>query len=170
MIRMAVFYFVSFWTALIVQFGWSRYADIYGIAPNVILVMLMFIGLTRGPMAGQVMGFLWGLSWDVMNIELFGSHTLVLTCIGYFSGSFSRLWDESKVVTQITLVGMASIVYQGALMLVYQIFSPSRHIVSLNYISLIQPFFNMVITPVVFLLVYFLPERRRTSTDFEGFI
>ena len=167
---MAVFYFISFWAALVVQFGWSRYADIHGVAPNVILIALMFIGLSRGPVAGEVMGFMWGLAWDSMTVELFGSHTLVLTCIGYLAGRLSRMWDESKIVTQLALAGIVSIIYQATLMLVYQIFAPSQHLASVNYIVLTQPFFNMAIAPLVFLLAHFLPKTRRTGSDFEGFI
>ncbi len=170
MTRMAVFYFVSFWTAIVVQFSWSRYAGIHGIAPNVILVALMFIGLSRGPMAGQIMGFLWGLAWDSMNVELFGSHTLVLTCMGFLSGRFSRMWDESKVVPQIALAGITSVLYQLSLLLVYKLFAPSQDLATVNYVVLLQPFFNMAIAPFVFLLARFFPETRRIGSDFEGFI
>jgi rod shape-determining protein MreD len=124
-----------------------------GISPNFILVLLIFIGLTRGSFAGQLMGFAWGITWDILAIDLFGSHAFLFTCIGYLSGFLSHKWNESKVSSQVILGGVTSVFLWIGMDVLYQIFSPGEFSFKVNYIVLLQPVYNMIITPLVFKII-----------------
>lgn len=146
-----IVYAAIFISGLVIQFSFMQFFSIYGLAPNFILIFLVFIGLMYGPMPGQVFGFAWGLAWDIFSVELFGSHAFLLTCIGFFSGLLSKKWNESKFSAQAVLVLFASLFYFAGQYLVYQIFSPGESGFCVNYINLLQPLYNVVAAPVVFI-------------------
>ena len=158
-LRRSVFYFIIYWIGIVIQFGWMRYFAPYGLAPNVILVLLIFVGLMRGPFAGELMGFAWGLSWDIMSVDLFGSHALLFTCIGYLSGFLSHKWNESKIVSQVVITGIGSILYWIGIAAISQIFAPGEFTVKINYIAALQPLYNMLIAPAFFIIGNFAVDH-----------
>jgi rod shape-determining protein MreD len=142
------FHVILFITGLVLQFSFNQYFAVFGIAPNFILILVVFMSLTRGSLAGQTFGFFWGLSWDVYSVKLFGCHAFVFTCIGYFLGLLSKKWDENKLSTQMFLTFMASIIYWTAMVLLYQFFGEGK--MQLNYILIIQPVVNTLLAPLIF--------------------
>jgi rod shape-determining protein MreD len=145
-------YLIVYLAVLVMQFGLAKYVSPYGVSPNLMLVCLIFIGLTRGPLEGELIGFAWGISWDAMSTDMFGSHAFLFTCLGYFSGLLSRKWDESKVSAQMSLALIASLFFMLGMKVVYGIFGANEYAYNFNYITSLQPFYNMLITPVVFWL------------------
>jgi rod shape-determining protein MreD len=145
-----IFYPVIFFVGLVLQFGWSQFFTLWGLAPNIILVLVIFSALSDGPFVGQWMGFFWGLAWDAMSVSLFGGHVLVFTIIGYLAGMLSRQWDETKISSQAIIVLICSVLYTALLWVVYQVFSPAQSPMQLNLITVLQPFCNVLIAPILF--------------------
>lgn len=146
--RFAV-YAVIYAVGLLVQFSWMQYFSFEGVAPSVLLVMLIGMGLMRGPLAGEVMGFAWGLSWDALSVGLFGSHAFMFTIIGYLTGLLSHKWNENKVFTQMLLTGVASALFLCGMLALHGIFATGQAF-GLNFSVMVQPFYNMLIAPPVF--------------------
>ena len=145
-----ILYFIIFIAGLIVQFSWVRYVSPGGFSPNFLLVCLIYIGLMRGPLEGQLMGFAWGLSWDAMSTEMFGCHAFLFTCMGYLTGVLSRKWDESKVSAQMSLAFIASLFFLLGMKVIYSIFGAGEFVYSYNYLTGVQLLFNVILAPVVF--------------------
>ena len=143
-------YFAVYCIGLIFQFSLAKYLSIFGLFPNIILLMLLYIGLKKGSMTGQIMGFAWGISWDVLSVGLFGSHSFLYACVGFFSGKLSRKWDESKVVTQVVIAGIASAIFLLGKDFIYSIFGDIDFGGGINYISVFQIFYNMLLVPFIF--------------------
>ena len=133
-----------------VQFAWAKYFSPYGLSPNFLLVCLIFIGLMRGPLESELLGFAWGLSWDALSIEMFGCHAFLFTFLGYSSGLLARQWNESKVSAQMILTFTASIFFLVGMKVVYAIFGAGESIYSLNYLTCSQPIYNVLIAPIIF--------------------
>lgn len=148
--RRLISYFIIFIAAIVIQFIWMRYFSPFGLSPNLILVLIIFVGITRGPFTGQIFGFCWGIAWDVISVGLFGSHALLFTCAGYLSGLLSRKWNEDKIITQLIVTGAASALFLVGMGLVYRIFGLGEFEFKLNYIKIFQPFYNIIIAPLVF--------------------
>jgi len=62
---------------------------IRGVRPDLAMLVLVFVSLRRGPMVGQVSGFVSGFLEDLMNVSPLGFHSLLRTVIGYFFGLLS---------------------------------------------------------------------------------
>jgi rod shape-determining protein MreD len=132
------------------QFGVSQFLSIYGLAPNLIIVAIVFIGLSFGSLRALVFGFFWGLAWDSISVDLFGSHALLYTAIGFLSGFMNKKWDESRPENQMLLTFGASLIYSAGMIFLYQLFAPGEHSFSFNHIIILQPFYNMIVAPAVF--------------------
>ena len=150
--RKFIIYLIVYVVGLMVQFGWAKYFSPYGVSPNFLLVCLIFTGLMRGPLEGELLGFAWGISCDAMSTEMFGSYALLFTCLGYLSGLLERKWDESKVSAQMLLTGAASVFFLLGMKAVYAVFGANEFIYSINYITGLQPFYNMIIAPAIFVV------------------
>lgn len=166
--RLSLYAFV-FISALVVQFCWMKFLSPAGLAPDFILILVIFIGLMRGSFIGEVMGFAWGISWDVLSVGLFGSHALMFVLVGYLAGLLNRKWNESKIVTQMLLAGLASIFFSLGLFALYQVFAPAGFSFKFNYISALQPLYNMLVAPVVFKAGSIVAEMLTSGTEEEYF-
>lgn len=162
-------YFLTYLIGIILQFAFSKYFAFFGVFPNILLLGLLFIGLRRGSTSGEVMGFFWGISWDVLSVDIFASHALLFTIIGYISGKLSRKLDESKIATQMIIAGFASIVFWIGMDLIRMIFGENSTGIRLDYITLLQVPYNMILSPVIFVLgkyVAYLLSRKDKSEIF----
>lgn len=147
--RRAALYLFIYVSVLTFHFGCEQYLALYGIAPNIILLSLIFAGIMEGPVTGQILGFFFGLGWDVVSVDLFGSNAFLLTCIGYGAGWLHKRWDESKISAQIVLALSASVLFWVGKWMLYRLFA-QENTGFFNYIQLAQPVYNMAVAPLVF--------------------
>jgi len=144
------YYLLLYLCGIIVQFGWGQYLNINGLAPNFILILTIMLGLIRGSMAAQTMGFMWGLSWDIVSVGMFGSNSFTLTLVGFLSGKLSHKWDESKFESQMLIAFIGSAFYWTCLYSVYYIFSPGETALKLTAKNMVQLFVDAFAAPFVF--------------------
>ncbi|OGS17218.1 MAG: rod shape-determining protein MreD [Elusimicrobia bacterium RIFOXYA2_FULL_50_26] len=162
-----IYYGIIFLVGIILQFGWSQFLSFAGLVPNVIIILLMFVGLTCGPVPAQVLGFLWGLSWDALSLDLFGTHALLFTILGYLSGQLSHKWNEGKVINQMALTLFANSFFWVGTFVIYQVFAPGEFKFKVNYIMVVQPFYTMLVAPVLFKIgeEFMIYAQRNGSLD-----
>lgn len=144
-----LFYSITFVLGICLQVVVPKIFSPFGFSPQFLLILTMYIALIRGPVIGQTMGFLWGLSADGISVALFGSQALLLTIIGFISGKFNKTLDESKSGAQIMFVLMLSCLYFVGLYIVYHIFAePGRYISIMSLIF--HPLINALLAPIIF--------------------
>ena len=162
-------YFLIYLLGIVIQFAFAKHAAILGLFPNILLLGLLFVGLTRGSMAGQTLGFVWGISWDVLAVDLFGSHALLFTLIGYLAGKFARKLDESKVVTQMTIAGFGSIFLWIGMDLTRMIFGDTITAIRFDYLTILQIPYNMILAPLIFAIGRFVNSYFRSKEKASSF-
>ena len=91
---------VLFFFAMIAQWWWSTHATIWGLAPQLLLVLTVSIAARFGPVRGMFMGFFWGLFLDMLAGRLFGANAFALTLVAYGTGSARRQVDLLGVAPQ----------------------------------------------------------------------
>lgn len=82
-----------FVAAMFGQWWWNTHFAYWGAAPQFLLALTILIAARRGPVAGMLIGFGWGLYLDVARAELFGASALVMTLAAYFVGVARRQID-----------------------------------------------------------------------------
>lgn len=73
---------------VIVQVLASHYLSLGGAMPDLVLIFLAYIIITRGQVFAEVAGFLLGLALDILSSGTLGAHALALTLVGFLLGYF----------------------------------------------------------------------------------
>lgn len=72
--------------AFVLQVMLAPHLSIFGVVPNLLLLVVMTLAFVEGPTAGAVAGFAAGLLLDLLGTAPIGAWALVLTITGYTSG------------------------------------------------------------------------------------
>jgi rod shape-determining protein MreD len=100
--------------ALVVQAVVLARLPLPGGSPDLVLVLVIVLGLLRGPAEGMLAGFGAGLAVDLLSVPALGSAALVLCATGWLAGLLARDAARSAVAT-LAVVGLVSAVATGAL-------------------------------------------------------
>ncbi|MDR0486400.1 MAG: rod shape-determining protein MreD, partial [Elusimicrobiota bacterium] len=131
-----IFYLTFYAVFTTVQFFVGQRINIFSVFPNFILIGVVYTAMMRGKMEAQVLGFFFGLTWDVFAADVFGSRTVMFTIIGYFIGSLKKSFDIDQVFTQIFVIFSASLVYWAGFNLISYSFAVNSGSLSLFAVSL----------------------------------
>ncbi|MCX5797337.1 MAG: rod shape-determining protein MreD [Elusimicrobia bacterium] len=95
---------VLFLAAALLQWWWSTRLSLWGLSPQILLVLTVAMAARLGANSGMCYGFLWGLFLDVLRPELFGGNACALMLVGYGTGALRRQIDVLDVVSQYVIV------------------------------------------------------------------
>lgn len=146
-----LFYPVTFFLALWLQVLVNHFLGGSWFFVQGLLVVVVYWGLTRGAMAGCVMGFLWGLTADASSLGLLGEQALLFATAGYVAGSLRRQLDETKPWTQGIFTGALSLGVTVGTAIIDRIFLGNSHAVHLS--MWLQPVWNGLFAPLLFILL-----------------
>ena len=149
--KKAIFYLLTTAGVLWIQMAGDYFVGASGFSANVVLVIVLYFGLSRGPMTGVVLGLIWGLLVDASGLGLIGLHALLFAASGYLAGMLRRQLDEKKIWTQ----AIFSTGVSGAFVLFYfvldRLFSIGAHPFSVSMLA--QPLINGAVAPLLFWLM-----------------
>lgn len=91
--------------ALVLQVAVLPYVAVAGVAPNLMLVVVVAVALTRGPEFGATLGFFAGLLMDVAPPadHVAGRWALALVVVGFLAGRVRRDAEHSVVARLVTV-------------------------------------------------------------------
>lgn len=120
------------------------------IAPDLILILLVYYTLKLGQIPGTILGFIFGLMLDLITANL-GSHMFALTLSGFLAGYF---FNENKVDYNIhSFMFLFIVLLIGSInALVFSFFSSTN--VSANFLTM---FFVQGLLPGVYSTLAALP-------------
>ena len=95
--------------AAVLQVSLAPHMAIFGVVPNFILLVVITLALTEGPVAGGVSGFVGGLVFDLVGTSVVGPSALVLTVVGYTAGMLSANLFAEGWLLPVTVVAIASL-------------------------------------------------------------
>ncbi len=82
-------YLTFFVVAFILQITVIRFIEILHWRPDLLLIVLVFFSLRKGPNWGMTAGFLCGLLQDLISVEMLGLTALAKTLAGFVAGVLS---------------------------------------------------------------------------------
>lgn len=150
---------------IVVQFVIPKYMpfNIWVVYPNFILMFVVYTALNKGIMKGQTIGFIYGLTWDILSTDIFGIRALSFTIAGYLAGSFNKKLNKNQSLTQIIVMAIGLIVTQLILNITYVIMPASETIFvqnfELSYLIIFNILVNLILTPVIFKGFLFIDRR-----------
>ncbi len=93
----------------------GRWLDIRGWQPDVVLIALIYLGLTSGEIPPIIMGFIAGLYQDLYAPELLGHHALAKTCSGYLAGAFAGRIQVEQIPIQAAVILAIGLIHEALL-------------------------------------------------------
>ena len=156
---------IIYFALIIVQFVIPKYMpfNIWMVYPNFILMFIVYVALNKGIMKGQTIGFLYGLTWDVLSTDIFGVRTLSFTIAGYLAGSFNKKLNKNQPLTQIIVMAVGLIVTHMILNITYIIMPASETVYvqnfELSYLIIFNILINLILTPIIFKIFLLIDKR-----------
>ena len=134
------------------QWWWSTHGVVYGVAPQLLLVLTVAMAARYGPLRAMLLGFCWGLFLDFMSARLVGANALLLTIAAYSTGSVRRQIDLLGLAPQCLMVFSLTLVYFLMWGLMGMVFLKTFLWVGwANF--LVDPFYNTAVTLLVFVFL-----------------
>lgn len=141
-----------FVAGLVAQWAWGTYFAVWGLAPQVLVVLSVAVAARTGPAIGQCFAFPWGLALDLAGSRVFGANALALTVMGYLIGNARRQMDVSDPVSQAMVVAVVSLARMAFLALAGLVFE--GHVFWVGWKAfLLLPIFNALVAPIGFAIV-----------------
>lgn len=119
--RLVGFYVSTFFMLLFLQAVSTHFLG--RLSPDFLIVALVYVALYRGSLAGEVLGFGFGLIRDALSFGAFGARALAGVLVGYMVGRTSRRLDESHWFFQMGLVLLAAFAERWIVSLMENVFS-----------------------------------------------
>ncbi len=139
--------------AIVLQSTLFQLLSVWNVRPDICLMIIIFVALQRGPMAGMLTGFTAGLMEGFFTPP-FGFFALIKTIIGYVLGRFEGILSIDSFVMKILLVIGATLV-EGTLRgfghLIFGFSGPPFFIFVAGV--LLECAYNAVLAPFVFFIL-----------------
>lgn len=142
--------FAIFFAVLIivqVSFVWLISISNYNITPDLVIILVIYIGFTRGHIAGMISGFVTGLTLDLLSGSFIGLTALSYSVAGFIAGYFS-LESGSKSSVKRTMVGIMSLCTVVAYSIFFWIYYQG------SSITFPEVFMKYVLTTTIYTLVF----------------
>lgn len=140
-----------FFAAMAVHWWWTTHFALWGLSPQLLLVLTVAVAARQGPVRAMLVGFGWGLFLDVLAPRLFGANALALTLVGYGTGAARRQIDVAGVGAQCAVVFFMTWAYFLLSGLVGAVFA--RHFLWVGWGTfLLDPFYNALAAAAVSLV------------------
>ncbi|KAF1085628.1 rod shape-determining protein MreD [Sporotomaculum syntrophicum] len=150
--------------AFILQTAAFNYIAIYGIKPDLVLILVILNGFLRGPREGAFLGFAAGILQDLVSGGYFGLNALTKMTSGYLAGlGEGRLYRDNRVIaaglTWICTLG-AQLVFQFLLLLVnVSVPVPA----ALAYVILPTAFYNALVVLLIYGYFYRYVQKDQSN-------
>lgn len=136
-----------------------------GVAPDLVLIVLMYAAFTKGAGRGAAVGFAGGLAEDFASGGLLGVNALVKVVLGYLLGTFRKKVEYESRSFQFIAVFLVSCIAQGGAFLIMQLSGRLNGLYLFRDVFFPSALLNAVLGPFVFRLLEGLEKYDRSKFD-----
>lgn len=155
--------------AVVVQVTVVGTIEIFGGAPDLVLVLVVAIALLKGASFGAFAGFWAGFLLDVALLETLGFTSLLLTLVGFWIGRYGETTGRGRAHAPLLSVAVATVLYAvGALILHFMLGDPASARVTLVDALIPELVLNLLLAFPVFALCrrLFVAAEPRPEVEF----
>jgi len=149
------------------QSTWFGGIAVFGVVPDLSLIVLIWLSYKNGQVEGPISGFLAGLAEDFLSTSPLGFHAFVKTAVAALTAVLHGSFFIDRLLLPILLGIAGTIVKALAVGLLYLIFGSSIHAYSfVDKVLWIEAAYNGILAPAVFLILsplnrFLVTERGR---------
>lgn len=138
---------------------------IYGVIPDIALVIIVLSANSMGAMRGQTLGFFAGLVQDFLSAGPLGFNALIRTIIGFIFGKIKGKLFLDSILLPIIFIVVATLLKEALVSLVDLIFIADENILYFDRDFFIELGLNAFIAPFIFALLKLLKIYRINEKD-----
>ena len=127
--------------------------SVFGAKPDLVLIVIVLVALHRGPLPGEIYGFIGGLLEDFVTFGSLGIQALVKTLTGFGVGFLRNKIEEENELLLMLLVFFMAIISGFAASLAKTFFSSYVFLSKDALRIVLSALYTMVLTPPVMVLV-----------------
>jgi rod shape-determining protein MreD len=167
MIRSVVFSTILLVACSFIQSTWFSAIAVFGITPDLALVVLIWVSYKNGLVEGPASGFLSGLAEDFLSASPLGFHAFIKTAVAAAAALLHGTFFIDKLLLPIALGFVGTIAKALAAGALFLVFGSKIHAYSFFASGLwVEAAYNGLIAPLAFLLLgamnrFLVTERSR---------
>lgn len=141
-------------------FSWFTIA---GIAPNLFVILVLFLGLFGGKRLGAPMGIFLGLCLDLFINKKVGISAIMLGIVGGIGGILDKNFSKDSRMTIILMtIGVTTLYEVGVYIINHIIIGTTIEIIPFVKILLVENLYNVILTIILYPLLqkagYFIED------------
>jgi rod shape-determining protein MreD len=141
--------------AFILQTTVVPHLKIFGVQPDLILIVVVTYAFLYGPVAGSIAGFFGGILQDMVLIRGIGFNALGKAIMGYLGGMVEKAMFADNIILIMIAIFLATILNQLIYSGLFFLIGEKIHLWS-TFLTLILPsaVYNAVLAPFIYHLLY----------------
>jgi len=124
---------------------------IAGVKPDLIFIIVVYVGYSFGSIPGQVTGFAGGLFQDAVSNSPYGFLALPKLAVGFIVGMIGRSVLKSNVPTIILIIFISTLLKGIVTLFISYIFTQGM-LSSIIHVIIPESFYNALLAPPLFFL------------------
>lgn len=153
---------ISFVFIYLLQANLFTWFKIAGVMPNLLVILMLYIGLFMGRNSSIAYGAIFGILVDIFISRKLGITSIMLIIIGIIADLFDKNFSKDNRITVMAMVAIITIIYEiGSYMLNYTFLNINVEILSFGKILLIETLYNIILTIIIY------PIMQLTGYDVE---
>ena len=124
---------------------------IAGVQPNIIVILVLFIGLFMGRSRGIIYGVIYGILMDLWIGKNIGITSICLAIVGVIGGTFDKNFSKDSRIVILLIGAFCTLIYE-VLLYIFQIifFNVSVEIFPFLKILVIEIIYNILIITIIY--------------------
>ncbi len=149
-----VFYIILIVTFVIAQVTFLNFVSIFGVVPNIVIILIVSISLLEGRIHGAAVGFSVGLCLDAVIGMTFGFQALLGMFLGYSLGNINKRFFKENILVMVICTFVSTILYEIALISSSYLYGQNvDFLMAFKTIILPEALLNSVLGIVLFIMI-----------------
>ena len=153
---------ISFIIIYLLQANFFTWFKIAGIMPNLLIILMLYIGLFMGKRVAITYGIIFGILVDIFISRRIGITSIMLAITGVVADLFDKNFSKDNRITVMAMVGISTIIYEiGIYILSYIILDINLEMLAFVKILAMETIYNIILTIIIY------PIMQQTGYDIE---
>ena len=150
----SIILFITFLIIYFLQANFFSNFTIAGIAPNLFIILVLFIGLYANQTMGIIFGIVIGLFLDSIYSKTIGPSAIMLCIIGFLGAYFDKNFSKENKITILFMVIGTTAIYEFGLYSIRSIILQFNfEVIEIIRIVLIEILYNSLLTIIFYPLI-----------------
>ena len=153
---------ISFIFIYLLQAHFFTCFKIAGVMPNLLIILMLYIGLFMGRTSAITYGIIFGILVDIFISRKLGITSIMLAITGIVADLFDKNFSKDNRITVMAMIAISTIIYEiGSYMLNCIFLNINIEMTVFVKILLIETIYNIILTIIIY------PIMQLTGYDVE---